>query len=159
MSSENFNEDSPFDAEAALTPAEIGGGPLPKYRAVPKEMFTTHHDTTTKSLMVVSPFQTTLEEKKPTIRLPSSRTEVATSPSSSSQLKCPEIPCFLSNTTFHPHESNFEKLKELVDKALNDLEDYDCSFIEDSCLVRSLSMSFLLYISLTISFFLSAVEM
>lgn len=131
--------------ESAVTYNEFAG-PAPKYRAV--ESFT--HDMGNFSILSPSlikqqtPIGGTIDLSEPgklsihsttPSRLPVSKAQIQpTSPSAS--IKCPEKPCFLSNTTFHCSESNYDIVKESVEKALTSLEDYDWSYFKDDCMVR-----------------------
>jgi hypothetical protein len=72
-------------------------------------------------------------------RLPITKSELFTEASDSSNfsIKCPEKPCFLSNTSFHTYESSYDKVKQLVEKALDTLDDYDWSYFESECMVSA----------------------
>lgn len=125
-----------FDGDSAVT--DVSDGPIRKYRAIDYG-FT--HDTS--NFMILSPvqlnetkksFQGTSNQsirKSTPARYPLSELEISQSPSTT--IKCPEIPCFISNTAFNCNKINYEKVKELVEKALNSMEEYDWSFLEDAC--------------------------
>jgi hypothetical protein len=52
------------------------------------------------------------------------------------RIRCPEKPCFVPpNTSFFASESNYEKLKEKMEKALGMLEEFfDWSYFENDCM-------------------------
>jgi hypothetical protein len=68
-------------------------------------------------------------------RLPVSKLQPLPASPSSASHKCPEKPFFLSNTTFHCSESNYDTVKASVERALSTLEEYDWSYFPNDCMV------------------------
>jgi hypothetical protein len=70
-------------------------------------------------------------------RLPVSKLQPLPASPSSATHKCPEKPFFLSNTTFHCSESNYDMVKASIERALSTLEEYDWSYFPNDCMVRA----------------------
>lgn len=82
----------------------------------------------------------------PLSKLESSASTTSTASNAELKSRCPEKPCFLSSTTFHASESNYDNLKELVEKALYGMEDYDWSYFPNECMVKRTLPFFFLHI-------------